>query len=1301
MKKKIVALLLTLVMLVGIIPAAVYATSDAKVTLTVTPDKEIAKAGEEVTFTVSMETEEKLASMAFLTAFTEGLEYVDGSGAVDTGAKAAFAFDDVAWTEWSLRAGASKGDNYVNGYGSVSKAGEAVICTFKAKLADDAEPGEYSVDLTGLDEFCDLEWNTFDATDIEVISTPVVVEVEPKVILTVSPEKDTAVIGEEVTFTVTMSTEETLASMAFLTAFPAGLEYVDGSGAVDTGAKAAFAFDDVAWTEWSLRAGASKGDNYVNGYGSVSKAGEAVICSFKVLAKELGEFEVGLAGLDEFSDLEWNTFDAEVIKVVSNTLTVIDHVCSADKLTAVAGKDATCEEDGLKAYFECECGTKYVDEAMSDVVIDVIIPALGHKEAAAVTENASEAACEVGGSYDTVVYCSVCGIELSRETTTVDALGHTEAEAVKENEVAATCIDDGSYDMVVYCSVCGAELSRETTTVDALGHTPAEAVKENEVAATCIDDGSYDMVVYCSVCGEELDRESFVITATGSHTPGEVVRENEVLGNCMVDTTYDEVTYCTVCGEKIKTEHKTEAASGHDYVPVVTDPTATQGGYTTYTCSRCGDAYISDLTDKVSGKVVLTVANGNNTILTGIVNSDYSASVSVPKGVTIDTSSVTAGLTMTDVASLGISGTKSFEKVIATGVDKNIKFDDYIPTTFTGATVSGMIDGVAYGYEFVGENTEEAFTVYATPDAGVQPAWQALTSHISTANSAAADSYVLVPSPAYVQIGTEKLVFEDGKDSFKLDNLSGDTADEIRATVKLLNVEELEDAQIEIFLPAGTVLALSNTVATLEDDATITIYGYEDSEAVNTIMSQLRDCTTTTDIIKTLALFIGDVANAINGQDVTLNIEFDHIYGEWEVLEEATCAAAGLKVKYCIMCGEAVEEEIAVLPHTEVVDAAVEPTCTETGLTEGSHCDVCGEVLVAQEVIEKLDHDYEAVVTEATCTEDGFTTYTCKVCGDTYVSDHVEELGHVYDGKEIDPTCTEYGCYRCTCTVCGYTHETSIVDALGHDPAEAVVENRVEATCTEAGSYDSVVYCARCGIELSRETIEIAALGHTAAEAVKENEVAATCAAAGSYDSVVYCTACNAEMSRETIEIAALGHTYEAVVTAPTCVDGGFTTYTCSVCGDTYVADEVAATGHTAGDWVKAEKAGYYNKFCTVCGVLLETTYLEGFEINEEYVKTKYVRKAPAFTLTAIVLPEDMNKDLYKVVWSSSNEKVATVDEDGNVTTHHLGTATITATLYDAAGNEIEKEACVVDVYYTFAQWLIWFFLLGCAWYFV
>ena len=66
------------------------------------------------------------------------------------------------------------------------------------------------------------------------------------------------------------------------------------------------------------------------------------------------------------------------------------------------------------------------------------------------------------------------------------------------------------------------------------------------------------------------------------------------------------------------------------------------------------------------------------------------------------------------------------------------------------------------------------------------------------------------------------------------------------------------------------------------------------------------------------------------------------------------CTNTGLtEGKHCDVCGEVLtaQEEVAALGHTEVIDAAVAATCTATGLTEGKHCDVCGETLVARRLL--------------------------------------------------------------------------------------------------------------------------------------------------------------------------------------------------------------------------------------------------------------------------------------------------------------------------------------------------------------
>ena len=96
--------------------------------------------------------------------------------------------------------------------------------------------------------------------------------------------------------------------------------------------------------------------------------------------------------------------------------------------------------------------------------------------------------------------------------------GHTPGNAVTENNIAPDCTTAGSYDSVIYCTICGAEYSRETVTVPANGHT-TELV--NAKAATATENG-YTGDEVCTVCGVTVTT-GHVIPATGqgkSSKPG-------------------------------------------------------------------------------------------------------------------------------------------------------------------------------------------------------------------------------------------------------------------------------------------------------------------------------------------------------------------------------------------------------------------------------------------------------------------------------------------------------------------------------------------------------------------------------------------------------------------------------------------------------------------------------------------------------------------------------------------------------------------------------------------------------------
>ena len=163
-----------------------------------------------------------------------------------------------------------------------------------------------------------------------------------------------------------------------------------------------------------------------------------------------------------------------------------------------------------------------------------------------------------------------------------------------------------------------------------------------------------------------------------------------------------------------------------------------------------------------------------------------------------------------------------------------------------------------------------------------------------------------------------------------------------------------------------------------------------------------------------------------------------HEHSYTAVVTAPTCTEQGYTTYTCA-CGDSyVDDYTDALGHTEEVIPGKDATCTETGLTEGKKCAVCGEILVEQEEIPALGHSFGewVVTTEPTCTEKGVETRSC-ACGEVETRE-VEALGHEYvNGK----------CTRCDATLTSKFEDVKAGDFF-FDPVEWAVENGVTTGAT-------------------------------------------------------------------------------------------------------------------------------------------------------------------------------------------------------------------------------------------------------------
>ena len=333
------------------------------------------------------------------------------------------------------------------------------------------------------------------------------------------------------------------------------------------------------------------------------------------------------------------------------------------------------------------------------------------------------------------------------------------------------------------------------------------------------------------------------------------------------------------------------------------------------------------------------------------------------------------------------------------------------------------------------------------------------------------------------------------------------------------------------------------------------------------------------------------------------------------VVTAPDCEKGGYTTHTCKNCGDSyVADAVDALGHHYVPLSAEPPTCDKDGF-EKHYCTNCGDSYTV--TMEATGHAYDAVVTAPDCENSGYTVHTCTVCGHSYADSRVDALGHSYQVTEtVVATCVAdgkkvYTCARCddsytevipapgqhtydyicdeVCNVCGYirkdahayTYLGTVEPTCGEDGSDGY-------KCWECGEYWYVILpatgnhtysgvcdatCHVCGY--IRESV-------VAHNYVLTEDVAVTCTTDGKQ--VYACQGCG---DRYTNTIAAQGHAYHIVITAPTCEQGGYTTHTCTSCGDVCVDNRTPALGHAYDAVATAPTCaadGYTTHTCAHCG---------------------------------------------------------------------------------------------------------------------
>ena len=792
--------------------------------------------------------------------------------------------------------------------------------------------------------------------------------------------------------------------------------------------------------------------------------------------------------------------------------------------------------------------------------------------------------------------------------------------------------------------------------------------------------------------------------------------ENTVQPNCTVDGYKYYV--CQRCGEtKIEVPEALQA-KGHNMKDTVTPATCTADGYTTHACTVCGYSYKDALTSatghnyaknavksnaatctKTGADVYTCTACGDEySIVLPMIDHSFGTEVVSPL-------CTTAGYTLHTCAACGYSYKDTETAAVGHNYAKNAAKSTPATCAATGATYytcSACGDEYAIVEAMTSHEYQETI-VPATCTAG------GYTLHkCANCNAAYTDTEVAATGHNYAIDETKSTPATCTKSGMTTHTCSecGDSYYEVVAMIP-------HSFDSNVVAPTCTAGGY-----TLHECANCG-YSYKDTEteakghtyAKNAAKSTAATCTKTGVTYYTCSV-CGD-----EYYDVVAQLPHDYK----DTVVAPTCTEAGYTLHACKNCNASYKDtETSALGH-DYKAVITDATCTEEGFTtytcsrckatyktdvvaakghtwdieaptcgKGQTCVICGVKGLSATGDHKYEngictvcgsgceHTFTKATTAPTCTEVGYTVYTCSKCGFIETKDYVKATGHSYKATVKAPTCTEKGYTLHKCSNCDASYKDSETLALGHDFVKNAAKS-TPATCTKEGT--TVYACSRCKAEKSetaakiphelkdtvaaptctedgytlhecencdysvKDTI-IKSEGHNIVKNTKKS-VAATCTKEGV--NWYICSVCGGAETSE--RVAKLAHELKDTVVAPTCTAGGYTLHECKNCDYSFKDTIVGAKGHT---WDIAAPTCVQGQTCVVCGAnglpaTGEHTYVNGVCS----VCGKKETKESSYTLTVLnnlfTQPLYIHIDELRGIVGSLGQYVSSEEEDSIV----------------------------------------------------